>query len=134
VERKHNHILEIARAIRLQVALPLYFWGDCALTATNLINILPSSVLKNKTLFEILLQRAPNYQHLRVFGCLVVGYNPSKVKDKFQPGVHLVIFLDKTQKGYKLLKLITRTTFVTRDVVLFKHIFPYKKSSVAQCF
>lgn len=42
VERKHRHLLETARAIRLHSGLPLNFWSDCVLSATHLINLLPS--------------------------------------------------------------------------------------------
>ena len=132
VERKHRHLLEMSRALRFQAHLPLRFWGDCVLTATYIINRLPTRVLHNSTPYEKLLHKPPQYQHMRVFGCLAFAVNPSRAKDKLQPRGVPCLFLGypSTQKGYKLLNLLTNQFFVSRDVTFHEHIFPLQQSSM----
>ena len=54
VERKHRHLLEVSRTLRFQASLPIKFWSDCVLTATHLINRMPSTVLNDNCPIEVL--------------------------------------------------------------------------------
>jgi len=131
VKRKHKHVLEVARALRFQAALPLQFLGDCVLAAAYIINRLPSSVLNNKTPFEMLMNESPTYDQFRTFGCLAIASNPSRTHDKFDSRGVPCVFLGypHLKKGYKLMNPITKQFFVCRDVQFYEHIFPYKKES-----
>lgn len=131
VERKHRHILEVARSLRFQASLPLSYWGDCVLTAVHLINRTPSSVLNHKTPYKVLHKELPEYSRLKIFGCLEFAYNPNIHTDKFtMRGVPCVFMgYPANKKGYKLLNLINKQLFVSRDVKFYETIFPFKNQS-----
>lgn len=106
IERKHRHILNVARSLLFQSRIPLHFWGECVLMAVYLINQLPLPILSIKSPFQILYNRPPSLDNLKVFGCqcyaTVVHY-----KYKFDPHATICIFMGYPhgQKGYKLYDL-----------------------------
>jgi histone deacetylase 1/2 len=75
-ERKHRHIVEVGLALLANASLPLKFWDEDLLTATYLINMLPSKVIDHETPIGVFLKKHL-IMHLSVL--LVVRAGPTFV-------------------------------------------------------
>lgn len=131
-ERNHRHLLEISRSLRFHAGLPLHLWGACVLTSAHIINRLPTPVLNNLTPYEKLHEKAPTYDHMKVFGCLSFSTNPSFSTDKFTHKAVPCVFIGypPLTKGFKLFNLLTNKEFISRDVVFHETNFPFHINSV----
>ncbi|GAA0156904.1 hypothetical protein LIER_14287 [Lithospermum erythrorhizon] len=67
VQRKHQHLLQVARSLMIQSFLPQSFWGYAVLTTTYIINRLPTSMLNWKSPYEVLCGKTADISHLRSF-------------------------------------------------------------------
>jgi hypothetical protein len=60
-ERKHRHIVEVGLSLLAHASMPLKFWDEAFITATYLINRLPSKVIHGETPLERLFHHKPDY-------------------------------------------------------------------------
>ncbi|KAL0408239.1 UNVERIFIED_CONTAM: Retrovirus-related Pol polyprotein from transposon RE2 [Sesamum radiatum] len=106
--------------------MPLKFWTEALLTATYLVNRLPTLVLNWKSPFEILYNKPATYSHLRTLAAYVMQQTPYLTKESLIIEA-LDVFLGYAHgcKGYKVYDLASQTTFITRDAVFYENIFPF---------
>lgn len=57
VERKHQHLLQVARSLLFQSHLPMKFWTESSSTVVYIINHVLTVVLQNRSPYEILYSR-----------------------------------------------------------------------------
>jgi transposase InsO family protein len=129
-ERKHRHITETGLSLLAQSGLSSTYWVDAFLTATYLINRMPTTVLGNISLFFKLFQKHPNYSFLKTFGCacypLLRPYTSHKLN--FRSKKCVLIGYSSTQKGYRCLDLQTNHVYISRHVIFYESQFPAKDS------
>jgi hypothetical protein len=127
-ERKNRHLLEVTRSLLFQNNVPKTYWSDAVLTATYLINRLPTARLKNMSPLEILKGRKIDLDHIRVFGCTCFVH--IKRHDKLDKNSVKTIFLgySSEKKGYKCYDPKKFKVYFSRDVSFFE-IKPYYETN-----
>ncbi|PKU86279.1 Retrovirus-related Pol polyprotein from transposon TNT 1-94 [Dendrobium catenatum] len=92
---------------------------------------MPSRSLHNKSPYQMLYQKYPVYNHLKIFGCLCYPWLRPYNNNKLSPFSISCIFIGYAafQKGYRCLNPLTGQVYTSRNVVFNEAIFPYKSSS-----
>jgi hypothetical protein len=125
-ERKLRHILETGLTLLAHSHLSNVYWVDAFLTATHLINRLPTPILDNFSPYFKPYHKEPDYQSLKVFGCkcfpLLRPFGLHKLQYRSKP----CIFLGYSYAGYKYLDPITNKVYLSRHVVFDEQNFPAK--------
>jgi hypothetical protein len=93
VERKHQHLLGVARSLIFQSNLHMIFWNYAVSHAPHLINRLPTKFLNNKSPYEVLNGNLPDISHLKVFGCLAFASTSSTNRSKLDSRSRKCLFL-----------------------------------------
>jgi IS30 family transposase len=78
-ERKNRHILEVARSLMFTMNVPKFLWSEAVLTATYLINRMPSKILGMKSPCQLVLNKNEFIVPPKLFGstCFVRDHRPS---------------------------------------------------------
>jgi len=121
VERKHQHILNVGRALLFQSKLPKKFWSYALVHATYIINKVSSFILIDKSPHQLLFQQDPDFESFKVFGSLCFASTVCSHRTKLAPREKKCIFLGYRTgvKGYILFDLKTRQIFISRNVIFF---------------
>jgi len=125
VERKHQHILNVARSLMFQSNLPKAYWTYAISHVIHLINRLPTPTLKNKSPYEIFHGDLPTLLDLKVFGCLCYGSTLENNRTKFDPRARKGVFIGckASMKGYIVLDIKTREIFINRNFIFHEYVF-----------
>lgn len=125
-ERKNRHLLDVARSLMLSSHVPKQFWGNAVLTATYLINRMPSRVLNFQTPCQRLLLVYPTLRIIsgipvKVFGCTAFVHINQSHCTKVDPKSMKCIFLgySPNQKGYKCYSLVIGKFYNSLDIAFF---------------
>ncbi|GKD42492.1 retrovirus-related pol polyprotein from transposon TNT 1-94, partial [Tanacetum coccineum] len=125
-ERKHRHLVETARSFLLSADVPSIFWGEAVLTATYVINRIPTAHNSGLSPFEKLYGTSPDYSSLRVFGYTCFVLKPHVERTKLSSKSTLCVFLGYgvSQKGHRCYDPVSQKLYTSRHVDFLEHI-PY---------
>ncbi|XP_074336389.1 uncharacterized protein LOC141673536 [Apium graveolens] len=116
---KTEFLAKGARSLLKERNMPSYFWGEAVRHAVYVLNRSPTRALPMQTPYESWTCNKPNFEYLRVFGCLGHMKFPAIHTTKLSDRSKEVIYLGKESgtKACRLFDLSVGTIHVSRDVI-----------------
>ena len=132
VERKHQHIQSVARALIHQSSVPKVFWTFAVLHAVYLINRLLSKKTDNMSPFHIINSKIADISNFKCFGFLCYASTLTNNRKKLDNRARMSIFIGykKGMKGYIVFDLNNREIFISRNVRFYEDVFPFSNKQV----
>lgn len=131
VERRHQQILNTAKAILTHLNIPKIFWCYGVAHVVYIINRFPSKGLGNCSPHGLFFHIIPDVNDFKSFGCLCYSSNLYVNKKELDNRAEKCIFLRLKSriKGFILYDIKNRETFLSRNVVFYENSFSYKNSN-----
>ena len=100
-ERTNRTLVDAARSMLIHAGLSNAYWAEAVATAAYLRNQMVTAALKTgETPYQRWYGKKPNFQHIRVFGCMVYIHIPEgkrKKLDKKSQKLRFIGYMDTTR-------------------------------------
>jgi len=126
-ERKHQHLLNVTRALIFQSKISTCFWSYAIVHVVFLINVTLTHFLKNCIPYEKLYNNSFNFRSLKDFGCLCYKQTIYLVRDltlSHMPDLESAFVFLLTQKVILFFYLKIHAIKVSRNVLFYEDVFP----------
>jgi hypothetical protein len=129
-ERVLRTLNDCVRTMLIHNGAPLTFWAEALQTATYLLNRRPCRTTGITTSHELLLSIPPNYDQLRVFGCLSCPNITATTTHKFSLRSLACVFISypNDHRGYRCYDIASRRVITSHHVIFDEHHFPFRNS------
>lgn len=130
---RHRHIAETGLSILFHAHALASLWFDAFATTIYVINRIPSSLLNEKSPYEVLFHLAPNYGTFKPFGCRIFPYLLDYAKHKLAPNSRPCIFLgyNSANKGFRCFDHISFKVFISRHAHFHERNFPFSSNNTS---
>lgn len=125
-ERMIRTINNAIRSLLFQAHMSPVYWVEALHVAVHILNILPSVAIHSQIPFTLLFQKAPTYDHLKVFGSLCFPNLNYSHLHKLAPRSTPCLFLGypSNHKGFRCMDLKTNRIIISRHVYFDESVFP----------
>lgn len=123
-ERFNRTLTERAKCLMFDANLPTSYWAEATGMATYLKNRTTSTLLGDKTPYELFHGAQADLSELKIFGSTVMVHVPHQRRKKWDEKSQKMIFVgyDENTKGFRCMDRQTKKLLVSRDVIFHENV------------